>query len=177
MPYLIPDLPLGDRSRAAIRERQAEHIRWWWEVLGGDPSQVAVDRRAGSRTCFVPATRTVCFGSDVNPGTGASPNERMSWQAVVAHELRHLQRHEQGVALPRGHLDESLTSLEAATVSTLSAEQQQELLEDALQRVCLLVKSEGLSLTPEQLVIEALRDRLRRLAKELRHGNEGSGTH
>lgn len=135
MPYLIPDLPLGDRSRTAIRERQAEHICWWWEVLGGRPDQVAVDRSAGSRTRFVPATETVCFGADVNPGVGPSPNERMSWQAVVAHELRHLQRHGEGVSLVPGHLDECLTSLEAAAISTLSGEQQQELLEDALQRV------------------------------------------
>jgi len=43
-------------------------------------------------------------------------------------------------------------------------------------RGCLLVKSEGLGLTAEQLVIDALTDRLQRLAEELRHGNKGCGT-
>jgi hypothetical protein len=90
----------------------------------------------------------------------------MCWQAVVAHELRHMQRQDEGVVLPHGHLDEAITSLEAATISTLSSEQQGELLEDALQRVCLWVRSEGLPTTPEQIVIEALADRLRRLAEE-----------
>ncbi len=114
---LAPGMEGGPRSREPLTDRHVEEIERFWDMLGGDPQRTEADRAEGSRTAFSPATGKVRFGSDVYPGRGGSPNERLSMQAAVAHELRHLQRHDEGLTLVQPgleHIDEAVTSLEAA---------------------------------------------------------------
>ncbi|QNG35217.1 hypothetical protein F1C76_00025 [Geodermatophilaceae bacterium NBWT11] len=60
----------------------------------------------------------VYFGADIYPGSGvANANSALSMQAAVAHEISHFHRWQNQSEFPLGvhrHLDEALTSLEAA---------------------------------------------------------------
>jgi hypothetical protein len=86
----------------------------------------------------------IFFGADIYPGTAmAFANSALGMKAAVAHELCHLHRWEDRTELPIGefrHLDEALTSLEAALrygpkLGDLAVS---ELVRDAMQRLALL---------------------------------------
>ena len=134
---------LGPRSREPITPEQAEKIHAWWKELGGPSHRLRIDPSPDSHTHFDDAEGIVQVGSDLNPGPGISPNSRLRWRAVLAHELRHLQRHDSGVAHPPGPLDEAITDLEACAYPEVTSAIREELMEDALQRLYLLAREMG----------------------------------
>lgn len=138
----IPGSLIGLRSTAALTESDIEKIRFCWEALGGDPGRLVIHSEAGSRTCYSDTDRKAHIGADIFPGKGVDPNTTMGWQAAVAHELCHLERHDAGRALKSGHLDEAITDLEAYRYTLLKKGMKEELAADALQRLYLLAKEE-----------------------------------
>lgn len=125
----------GDRSRDPIPDEQEKKILAWWIELGGDPQRLVIHRQSGSRCYLDEENGVIHIGSDLNPGTGSDPNSAMRWRAALAHELRHLQRFESGLALSPGPLDEAITSLEACAYPPLTPAIREELAADALQRL------------------------------------------
>lgn len=82
----------------------------------------------------------IVFGPDIFPGTSAlDPNAEISMKAAAAHELSHYHRWRDTTELDVGHLDEALTSLDAALRYSrhLSAHETQQLIRDAIRRVSL----------------------------------------
>ncbi|MFI8594656.1 hypothetical protein ACIGCK_09560 [Microbacterium sp. NPDC078428] len=83
----------------------------------------------------------VVFGRDIYPGTSIiDPNSALSMKAAAAHELSHFHRWTDQTQLPEEHLehlDEALTSLDAALrySAQLSAHEIQQLTRDAMQRL------------------------------------------
>jgi hypothetical protein len=83
----------------------------------------------------------VYFGRDIYPGTSVlDPNSALSMTAAVAHEICHYHRWQDRTELPLGvhrHLDEALTSLDAALrfSGQLSSHEIQQLIRDAMQRL------------------------------------------
>jgi hypothetical protein len=103
-------------------------------------------------THFAPQTEAdgsvygrVIFGPDIYPGTSAlDPNSELSMKAAAAHELSHYHRWRDTTELPIGHLDEALTSLDAALRYNrqLSAHEVQQLIRDAIKRISLYQQQE-----------------------------------
>ncbi len=82
----------------------------------------------------------IVFGPDIFPGTGVlDPNSELSMKAAAAHELSHYHRWRDTTELPVGHLDEALTSLDAALryARELSMHEIQQLIRDAVKRISL----------------------------------------
>jgi len=83
----------------------------------------------------------VYFGRDIYPGPGvADPNSALSMPAAVAHEISHFLRWQDRTELPpdvHRHLDEALTSLDAALrfAVQLPPYEIQQLIRDAIQRL------------------------------------------
>jgi hypothetical protein len=146
----LPDeisLPPGRRHAALTPEdmRRAEEIfrALYYEV------RIEFEPEAGRNTRFVVSTDPttgektglIIIGPDLFPGPNvANPNSVLDAMAAAAHEITHLKRWEEGRALPKGHLDEAMTSLQAACSfrSALSSNQIEQLVTDALQRLLLL---------------------------------------
>ncbi|MGI6454705.1 MAG: hypothetical protein ACOX5R_03680 [bacterium] len=136
----IPGSLPGQRARDPISTEQEKKIREWWQVLGGSPDRLIINRSSNSR-CFLDVqTGMVHIGSDVNCGRATDPNSRMRWRAVVAHELRHQQRYDSDLLLSSVHLDEAITDLEACALPQLTPHIREELTADALQRLYLHVE-------------------------------------
>jgi len=169
----LPDGPGGPRAHEPLTEVDARKIAGVWAMLGGDPERVDVDHRSGTTTAYDPRTRKVRFGSDVYPGLGRSPNEAMSMPAVVAHELRHLERHDEGVAFDDADLasaDEALTSLEATRYLGLTTAERWQLIWDALQRLHGLRNDPRLPIEPTGFLARHLRMGLTQWVEERDHG-------
>jgi hypothetical protein len=170
----------GPRATERLTNRNAEEIGRFWDMLGGDPKRIQIDRAEGSRTAFNPRTGKVRFGSDVYPGRGGSPNERLSMQAAVAHELRHLQRHEQALALAEPdleHIDEAMTSLEAARLCpALNELQRFQLVLDAIQRLYRVPRGGRVALEPVSFVAGWLLCGLEKLVEDWCHENRDTST-
>jgi hypothetical protein len=82
----------------------------------------------------------IVFGPDIFPGTNAlDPNSELSMKAAAAHELSHYHRWRDSTELVKGHLDEALTSLDAALrfSSQLSTYEVLQLVRDAVKRLSL----------------------------------------
>lgn len=89
----------------------------------------------------------VIFGPDIYPGTSLlDPNSELSMKAAVAHELSHFHRWRDATELTVGHLDEALTSLDAALRynNRLSAHEIQQLCRDAMKRISLYEQAQQL---------------------------------
>lgn len=83
---------------------------------------------------------TIVYGRDIYPGTSlVDPNSALSMQAAAAHEISHFYRWRDRTDLPaveHEHLDEALTSLDAAIrFSSLTQHEIRQLILDAMQRV------------------------------------------
>lgn len=131
----IPGALSGNRAYEPIPEAQVAKIEAWWRELGGDPARLVIDRSPGSRCWLDEAAGVIHIGADINPGAGTDPNSSMRWRAVLAHELRHLQRFDTGCQEQPGPLDEALTDLEACALPQLTPALRDELAADALQRL------------------------------------------
>lgn len=87
----------------------------------------------------------IVFSDDIYPGRGiANPNSALSLNGAVAHELAHYYRWQDKTELPHEtftHLDEAMTSLEAAArfSSYLSPTDMQGLISDSLHRLRLFM--------------------------------------
>ena len=82
----------------------------------------------------------VVYGPDIYPGTSiVDPNSALGMQAAVAHEISHYHRWRDRTELPElevEHLDEALTSLEAAIrFNQLNPHEVRQLILDAIQRI------------------------------------------
>jgi hypothetical protein len=169
----LPDAPGGPRSTEPLTAADARKISRFWEALGGDPGRMVVDLGPETATVYDPKERTVRFGSDVYPGTGRSPNEAMSMPAAVAHELRHLERHDEGVALDAPELEsaeECITSLEATRYLALTSVEKWQLVWDAIQRLSMLGKDARRPITPVTFVAQHLLLGITSWLEERSHG-------
>ena len=152
-----------------MTETDAAWIEHFWRALGGDPARMVVDCGVGAITAFDPTSGCVRFGADVYPGEGRSPNERVEVQAAIAHELRHQQRFDAGVVFEGEgvwHIEEAITSLEAAEYSTLDADHRWQLVWDALQRLYTPLSADAVKVDPLRLLLETLTPALTLLAEE-----------
>ncbi|MFB3786388.1 MAG: hypothetical protein ACE15F_08460 [bacterium] len=131
----IPGALTGNRAYEPIPDAQVAKIEGWWREMGGDPARLVIDRSPGSRCRLDEAEGIIRVGGDINPGKGTDPNSSMRWRAVLAHELRHLQRFDSGIQEPAGPLDEAITDLEACAFPRLTPAIRDELAADALQRL------------------------------------------
>jgi hypothetical protein len=137
-------LPPGRRQAALTEEemRRAEEIfrALYYEI------QIEFEPGNGSHTRFVVKTDAtngektglIIIGPDLYPGADvANPNAVLDAVAAAAHEITHYIRWREGRALPRGHLDEAMTSLQAVCSfrSALSPNQIEQLVTDALHRL------------------------------------------
>lgn len=134
---------LAGRSAQPLGESE---IRSVTQTIIGLDNAVAFVHDATGYTRFVVATEAgvevgrIHFGHDIYPGASVlDPNSALSMKAAVAHEISHFHRWEDRTELPRGvhtHLDEALTSLDAALrFPQLSAHEVQQLVRDAMQRL------------------------------------------
>lgn len=141
---------LAGRSTAPLDERRVTSVVATFRGLQIDvPPEDQCDFRHESTaaTHFEPqvgedgsAYGMVIFGPDIYPGTGAlDPNSELSMKAAAAHELSHYHRWRDTTELPIGHLDEALTSLDAALRYSrqLSGHETQQLIRDAMKRISL----------------------------------------
>ena len=118
-------------------------------MLFGLDQRVNARYERGSSTRFVVRNEEgseeevgeIVFSEDIYPGTNlANPNSILSLKGAAAHELAHFYRWQGGTELPHGHLshlDEAMTSLEAALryYFDLDRTDIQGLISDALQRL------------------------------------------
>jgi hypothetical protein len=83
----------------------------------------------------------IYFGRDIYPGSGVlDPNSALSMKAAVAHEISHFNRWRDHTEYPlevHRHLDEALTSLDAALrfAKELSRHEVEQLIRDAIHRL------------------------------------------
>ena len=119
--------------------------------LGLDPS-APIRHEATSRTRFRVSNEEsetvaeIVFGPDIYPGTSViDPNSSLSMQAAAAHELCHYYRWRDKTELEDEqlmHVDEALTSLEAALrFPKLGEHDIRQLVSDAIQRLQLYVQN------------------------------------
>lgn len=107
-----------------------------------DPAGRTVFRVAGENG---EAVKEVVFGPDIYPGQNVvDANSNLSFKAAVAHEITHFRRHLDMREIDEEHLvhiDEALTSLEAARrfPRQLSPQDIEQLIGDAIQRLILYV--------------------------------------
>lgn len=150
MPPRIGNSLIGGRNRAPL---DSDEVRRVTNTFVGLYRQANFRHEAGSITRFIVEgsgdgqAGTIIFGPDIYPGPGvADPNSALSMQAAAAHELTHFHRWQDRTELPFGpldHLDEALTSLEAALryERNLSQHEMTQLIRDAVQRISLYVQS------------------------------------
>lgn len=145
----MPSL-LAGRSTVPLEEQRVTSVVATFRGLQTDvPLEDQCDFRhePNAATHFEPQTGEdgsafgmVIFGPDIYPGTGAlDPNSELSMKAAAAHELSHYHRWRDTTELAIGHLDEALTSLDAALRYSrqLSAHEIQQLIRDAVKRISL----------------------------------------
>jgi hypothetical protein len=135
---------LAGRSAIDLNERQIRSVGSTFRGLDDD---VPFQYDPVGHTRFVVDAEEdediglVYFGRDIYPGPSVlDPNSALSMQAAVAHEISHFHRWQDRTELPLNiyrHLDEALTSLDAALrfVTTLSEFEMQQLIRDAIQRL------------------------------------------
>lgn len=136
---------LAGRSSASLDRRQIRSVA---NTFAGLDHEVPYQHDPTGSTRFVVEQDEddqdfgiVYFGNDVYPGVGVlDPNSALSMQAAVAHEISHYHRWKDRTELPldnHRHLDEALTSLDAALRFTgkLSSHEIQQLIRDAFQRM------------------------------------------
>jgi hypothetical protein len=118
---------LGARNKLGLTHEQIDRCVKIWQVLGGDVHRlldVGEAHRYGSRTRFDERRGAMILGADVLPGSGQTPNARMSRLACLAHELAHAERFEMGYNRPFDYpdalLDEAETSIHASFTPVLS---------------------------------------------------------
>jgi hypothetical protein len=141
---------LAGRSNVPLEEQRVTSVVATFLGLQVDvPHEDQCDfvHEPGAATHFEPQTGEdggvygrIIFGPDIYPGTGAlDPNSELSMKAAAAHELSHYHRWRDTTELPIGHLDEALTSLDAALRYNrqLSAYEVQQLIRDAMKRISL----------------------------------------
>lgn len=141
----------GTRNVAPLNQQEIN--RATSTFLGLDP-EVPFRYEAGQATRFrvVPAHdgedeyAEIVFSDDLYPGQNvANPNASLSMRAAVAHEIAHFyrwrdKRELNGAQLD--HLDEALTSLDAAQAfaGELSDSELQQLIADAMERLRLHIQ-------------------------------------
>lgn len=145
----VPRSLLSGRNRSPLTDQQRRSVEEDFRALGYDGP---LDWEEYGWTRFTPRTddqgRTfgvVVIGPDILPGRDVTnPNAALDQMAAAAHELEHMNRWRSGRSLDVGHLDEAMTSLQAAcTYGTfLTKNRVEQLISDALQRLVLL-KDEG----------------------------------
>lgn len=135
---------LAGRSNQPLDDRQ---IRAVAETFAGLDYQAPVRYEDSARTSFRIETDefgviggVVVYGRDIYPGTGiADPNSALSMRAAAAHEISHYYRWRDRTEYPdphHEHLDEALTSLDAALrFSSLTEHEVRQLILDAMQRI------------------------------------------
>lgn len=136
---------LAGRSAVGLDHRQIRSVA---NTFTGLDSEVPYKHDPSGTTRFVVEVDEddedfgiVYFGSDVYPGNSVlDPNSALSMKAAVAHEISHYHRWKDRTELPlddHRHLDEALTSLDAALRFTgqLSSHEIQQLVRDAFQRM------------------------------------------
>lgn len=135
---------LSGRSTDALTEGAIRSVASTFVGLGG--RDIAYQHDTVGATRFVveddegEEVGRVYFGRDIYPGTSVlDPNSALSMRAAVAHEISHVHRWRDRTELPLGvhrHLDEALTSLDAALrFPELSSHEVQQLIRDAMQRL------------------------------------------
>jgi hypothetical protein len=135
---------LGARNKVGLTEGQIAQCIQAWQILCEDRERtldVSEAAAYGSRTRFVESRNVVVLGADVLPGLGIAANARMSVMACLAHEIAHAERFELGYDRPFEYpdnlIDEAETSLRASFASALMPREQEDLVEDALERLVL----------------------------------------
>jgi hypothetical protein len=135
---------LAGRSTIELSERQVRSVT---NTFIGLDANVPFQYDPGGHTRFVVETEDdedigrVYFGRDVYPGPSVmDPNSALSMLAAVAHEISHFHRWQDRTELPLNvyrHLDEALTSLDAALrfAAQLSPHEIQQLIRDAIVRL------------------------------------------
>lgn len=134
-------------GRNAVPLTQTQISRAATMIFGLDQT-VNARYEAGSFTRFVvrndefgEEVGEIIFSDDIYQGTNlANPNSILSLKGAAVHELAHYYRWQGGTELPYGHLthlDEAMTSLEAALryFPDLDRTDMQGLISDALQRL------------------------------------------
>lgn len=133
---------LGARNKLGLTPEQIDRCVEIWQVLCGDVQRlldVSEAHRFGSRTRFDERRGTMILGADVLPGSGQTPNARMSRLACLAHELAHAERFEMGYNRPFDYpdvlLDEAETSIHASFTPVLNPRDREDLVDDARERL------------------------------------------
>jgi hypothetical protein len=133
---------IAGRNQVGLSQREIEYCLEASEFLCEGKTKKFIITRASehsSQTHFNEIDGKVYLGADVKPGTGIEANARMSRLACLAHELAHAERFELGfrrpTALPDVLVDEAETSLHASFMSSLTANDQTDLIEDARDRL------------------------------------------
>jgi hypothetical protein len=140
---------LDGRNPAPLTEREQRRAA---NVFLGLDRSVNARYEEGARTRFLVGVDEsgdefgeIIFSADIYPGPNLiNPNASLSLEGAAAHELSHYYRWSNKSELPHGHLthlDEAMTSLEAALrfPQSLSANDIQGLISDALHRLRLHV--------------------------------------
>jgi hypothetical protein len=159
-PKAVPSL-LPGRSAVPLDEQRVSSVVATFRGLQADvPPEDQCDSRheISVNTHFRPEEGDdgvlygmIIFGPDIFPGTGVlDPNSELSMKAAAAHELSHYHRWRDTTELPIGHLDEALTSLDAALRYNrqLSAFEVQQLIRDAMKRISLHQQDSGTGTEP-----------------------------
>lgn len=141
---------LAGRSSQPLGEREVRAVA---ETFAGLDYTVPIRYDSDGRTSFRIEldefdirTGIVVYGRDIYPGTGlVDPNSALGMQAAAAHEISHYYRWRDRTELPEldfEHLDEALTSLDAAIrFSQLPPHHVRQLILDAIQRIQLHYQS------------------------------------
>lgn len=143
--------PLDDRQIRAVAETFAGldyHAPIRYEENSPTSFRVEEDELEGR-------VGVIVYGRDIYPGTSlVDPNSALSMQAAAAHELSHYYRWRDQTHLPaieHEHLDEALTSLDAAVrFTSLTAHEVKQLILDAIQRVQMFYHIVQQEIAPEE---------------------------
>ena len=132
------------RNLDPLTEQQVEYCRLAWNVLR-DSTGILIEldvsraQTFGTTTGFSEASNVVFLGANAYPGYGVDANSRLSPLACLAHEITHARRFARGyrrpTELPHSLLDEAETSIDASFVEVLSPKDQEDLVEDARDRL------------------------------------------
>ena len=135
------------RNTNGLDAGQIQRCQQAWGLLGGNcfaQLNVTDAHKHCSTTCYIEGKSVVRLGADVYPGTGIDANARLSMLACLAHELSHAERYTRDfrrpTELPDMLLDEAETSIHAAFYPVLSAQDRQDLVEDARDRLNLWLR-------------------------------------
>jgi hypothetical protein len=140
---------LSGRSTAPLNDQDIRRVS---STFLGMDDKVNVRFQMGATTRFVISQDDdgqefgeIVFSSDIYPGQNVTnPNATLSLKGAIAHELTHFYRWQNKSELPHDtmtHIDEAMTSLEAALRYSHSLDQTdvQGLISDALQRIHLFL--------------------------------------